>query len=55
MLRPFANQHDVKPFQTEMLPMSAGWMLQMFEPLNVAIDVADGLSNAKMTTTRIGR
>src|SRR6476646_11571460 len=38
-----------------MLPMSAGWMSQMFEPLNVAIDVADGLSKAKITTTRIGR
>src|SRR3954453_3971586 len=38
-----------------MLPMSAGWMSQMFDPLNVATDVADGLSNAKTTTTRIGR
>ena len=33
VLSPFANQHVTPPFQTEMLPMSATSMLQMFEPL----------------------
>jgi hypothetical protein len=35
--------------------MSATSMLQMFEPLYAATLVGDGLSNAKMTTTRMGR
>src|SRR2546425_11177989 len=38
-----------------MLPTCSGGMLQMLEPWNAAIEVADGLSKAKMAITRIGR
>ena len=53
--RPALNQHGVKPFQTAMLPMLVGEMLQMFLPWKAASEVADGLLKAKITTTTIGR
>ena len=48
-------EQDVNPFETEMFPMFAGEMSQMFLPWKAATDVGDGLLNANTTTTRIGR
>src|SRR5260370_12792937 len=53
--RPALNQHEVKPFQTAMLPIWSGGRLQMFDPWKVARAVADGLLKAKSAITRIGR
>src|SRR5215470_11205393 len=53
--RPALNQQEVNPFQTVMLPIWSGGMPQMLEPWKAASAGADGLLNAKITITRIGR
>src|SRR2546421_12461095 len=53
--RPALNQHEVNPFQTVMLPIWVGGMLQMLAPWKAATEVADGLLKAKIAITRIGR
>src|SRR5690242_9793203 len=52
---PALNQQPVNPFQTVMLPIWSGGMLHGATPGCEAIEVADGMSNAKITMTRIGR
>ena len=52
---PAANQHVVKPFQTVTLPILSGGRLHMFVPWKFESAAADGLSNAKIAITAIGR
>ncbi len=52
---PALNQHVVNPFQTVMLPIWSGGKVQKFDPWKSESAGADGLSNAKITMTRIGR
>src|SRR5215467_775460 len=52
---PALNQHPVNPFQTVMLPIWSGGMSHGATPGCEASETADGLSNAKIAMTRIGR